>query len=398
MKQKAGGDAAATTAATTSGGNTASQTTTTNAATAEPTSDPSKGATVGCVWPDDGRKDVTFTKGCSLVAKHNLTMDEGATLTFEEGVKVSFDTDTYMWVDYGKMVVKGTDAAPVIFTSSNKSPAPGDWAGIGFKEKTSAGTTIDHLIVEYAGSKAASGVGGIHVETMRQGGRISITNTTVRSSSQFGLVADDNATFGKFENNMFKENKSGSVRAFAEVLGSFGRGNTFSQPIHVVNSKVDQTTTWPPFDVPVLIDGNIEIASDSSVPTLTIADKTIMKMGQDTYFDIGGSPGALVAKNVTFTSNSPSPSEGDWATIFIKRKSNGTDIENCTFEYFGSSSAGARGGITLWGMSATDLKGVKIANNTFRKGKQDAMHSDDGKCDPYDKTNKVEGIPFCNKP
>jgi len=49
-------------------------------------------------------------------------------------------------------------------------------------------------------------------------------------------------------------------------------------------------------------------------------------------------------------------------------------------------------------MSAVDLKSVKIANNTFRKGKQDAMHSDDGKCDPYDKTNKVEGIPFCNKP
>ena len=110
------------------------------------------------------------------------------------------------------------------------------------------------------------------------------------------------------------------------------------------------------------------------------------------------SPGALVAKNVTFTSNSPSPSEGDWGTIFLKRKSSGTAIENCTFEYFGSTSGSARGGITLWGMSAVDLKSVKIANNTFRKGKQDAMHSDDGKCDPYDKTNKVEGIPFCNKP
>lgn len=311
QEQKAsGGDASGATAANT--GNTASQTTT-NAATAEPTNDPSKGATAGCAWPEDGRKDVTFTKGCNVVAKHNLSMDDGATITFEEGVKVSFDTDTYLWVDYGKMIVKGTDAAPVVFTSSNKSPAPGDWVGIGFKEKTSAGTSIDHLIVEYSGSKAAGGLGGIHIETMRQGGRISITNTTVRSGAQFGLIADDNATFAKFENNTFKENKSGSVRAFAEVLGSFGRGNTFSQPIHVVDSKVDQTTTWPPFDVPVLLDGNVQVESDSSIPTLTIADKTIVwKMGQDRYFDIGENPGALVAKNVTFTSNSPSPSEGDW--------------------------------------------------------------------------------------
>lgn len=389
-------DAGATTA------NSGSTTTTaTGATTAEATADPSKGATTGCTWPENGTvdKDFTITKGCSVVAKHTIEIHEGATFTVEEGVKISFETDAYLWVDYGKMVVKGTDAQPVTFTSANKSPAPGDWVGIGFREKTMSGTSLDHLIIEYAGSKSSNGDGGIHLESMRQGGRISLTNSTIRSSAQFGLVADENGTFAKFENNTFKENKSGSVRAVAEALGSFGRGNTFSQPIHVIQSIVDQTTTWPPFDVPVFIDGNITVKSDSAVPTLTIADKTIVKMGQDTFFSIGeGGPGALVAKNVLFTSNSPSPAAGDWATIFIYPKTSGTDIEGCTIEYFGSTTASAHGGITIEDVIAKDIKSVTITNNTFRKGKPQAMSSSDNKCEPFDKTNKVEGIPFCSKP
>ncbi len=399
QEQKAGADGAAGASSNSgSSGNTSTQTTTNAATTAEPTADPSKGATSGCAWPENGSKDVTITKGCSLVAKHSLSMSDGATLTIEEGAKIAFETDTYLWIDYGKLVVKGTDAQPVTFTSSNKSPAPGDWVGIGFQDKTSSGTTLDHVIIEYAGSKSSGGQGAIRIYSMRQGGRISMTNSTIRSTSQFGLVAEDNATFGKFENNTFKENKSGSVRATAEVLGSFGRGNTFSQPIHVSDSTVDQTTTWPPFDVPVLVDGNIRIKSDSSTPTLTIAEKTIIKVGQEHYFEIGPDPGALVAKNVTFTSNSPAPSEGDWGTIFIYNKSGGTEISGCTFEYFGSGSSGAHGGVTLNGAAAKDLKGVTITNNVFRKGKQQAMYSNDGKCEPFDKQNKVEGIPFCNKP
>jgi hypothetical protein len=373
--------------------------TTTNAATPEQTAQPTKPPTSGCAWPEQGDHDITITKGCTVEAKNELVLTDGATMTIEEGVKISFDTDKYLWVDYGKLLVKGTSAAPVTFTSANKSPGPGDWVGIGFREKTMAGTSIDHLIIEYAGSQSAGGQGSIHLESMRQGGRIAITDSIVRNGDQFGLVTEDNGSFEKFENNTFKDNKSGSARVGAQGLGSFGRGNHFNQPVHVRESEVHQTTTWPVLDVPVIMDGNIRVKSDSSVPTLTIADKTTVKIAPDIYFSIGdGAAGALVAKNVTFTSASPAPSPGDWATIFLRRKTNGTDIENCTFEYFGSSGGGAGGAITVWGTSAKDLTGVTIKNNTFKNGKQQAMHSDDGKCAPFDGQNKVEGIPFCNKP
>jgi len=384
----------AASSSTTSGASSQSGTTagTETAAAAKP-------PTSGCTWPEsDPDHDVTITKGCNVTAKANVTIREGHSFTIEEGVKVSFDTDTYFWVEYGKLVIKGTDAQPVTFTSANKSPAAGDWVGIGFKEKTMSGTSIEHLIIEYAGSKAANGEGALNVENLRQGGRISISGSTFRSSAQYGLIAGENATFGKFENNTFKDNKSGSVKAHAEVLGSFGRGNTFSQPIHVEAGEVDQPTTWPTFDAPVIVDGNVTVGSDSGTPALTLGEKNTIKMGQDTYFAIANrGSGALVAKNVIFTSSSPAPAPGDWAGIFLYAKSGTSDIEGCTFEYFGSASGNSGGAITVYGTSAKDLHNVTIQNNTFRKGKLQAMHSDDHLCAPYDKSNKVEGVPFCNK-
>ncbi len=396
-KDKAGESAAGSQATPTDNG---SKPAATNAATADETAEPAKPAQAGCAWPESGDHDITITKGCAVTAKSNLTLDKGVTMTIEEGAKISFETDTYLWVDYGRLVIKGTAESPVTFTSANKSPAPGDWVGVGFKEKVMSGTTIDHLIVEYAGSKSSNGVGGIQLENMRQGGRIAITNSIVRNSDQFGLVAGENATFAKFENNTFKDDKSGSMQAVAATLGSIGRGNTFNLPIHVTQSTVDQTTTWPAFDVPIFVDGNITVRNQTSLPTLTIADKTTVKLGQSVYIEIGASdaPGAIVAKNVTFTSGSPAPSPGDWTSLFLREKTNGTDVEGCTFEFFGNGSSNGEGAITLEGTSAKDLTGVTIKNNTFRKGKQQAMHSDDGKCAPFDTQNKVEGIPFCNKP
>jgi hypothetical protein len=398
---KHGGDAGTTTTAASAGGGSGGSGTPANTGgnATEPTAAPTKPPTSGCAWPTEGDHDITITKGCTVVAKDHLDIDNGATLTIEEGVKVSFDTDTYLWIRYGKLVIKGTAAAPVVFTSSNKSPAAGDWVGIGFEEKTMSGTSIDHLVLEYAGSKAANGEGGIKLEDMRQGGRISITNTTVRNGAQFGLVTSQNGTFAKFENNTFKDNKDGSVRAQADALGSFGHGNTFNQPIHVRQSELNQTTTWPAVDVPIIVDEHITVKSDHAVPTFTIADKSIVKFAQDQYISVAeGAPGAFVAKNVTFTSASPSPGPGDWAGVFLYQKASGTDIEGCTFEYFGSTASNSDGAITLDDTSAKDLRNVTIKNNTFRKGKLQAMHSQDGKCAPYDGENKVEGVPFCNKP
>jgi hypothetical protein len=354
----------------------------------------------GCVLPGSIKADFTVTKGCTTKLKGGLYVNDEATLTIEEGVKILAETDAYLWIDKGKLIVKGTAASPVTFTSANTSKAPGDWVGIGFREGVMAGTTIEHAIIEYAGSKNNSGESAIKLDAMRQGKRISITDTNITQSAQFGIETDLHGTFARFENNQLTGNKKGSLNVTAEVLGSIGTGNKFVDPIHVKDSRLDESTTWASVDVPIIIDGNIHVGSTSSIPILTIPEKAIVKVGSGLYFWIAeGGAGAVVAKNVTFTSASPSPAEGDWIGFFIGEKANATNFDGCTIEYAGDKKSGGNGAFTFYGVNAKDSKGVKLTNNTFKNIHTGAMGSSDHDCASFATTgNKVEGtIPLCSK-
>lgn len=88
-----------------------------------------------------------------------LTIEAGTTLLFDAGMDLRLGHDTVTHGYPGGLVVNGTAAAPVTFSSSAASPAPGDWRGIVFQEPPPAGTAnkIDHAIVEYAGDGCSCG-------------------------------------------------------------------------------------------------------------------------------------------------------------------------------------------------------------------------------------------------
>ena len=82
------------------------------------------------------------------------------TLTIDPGVEVRFETSTALYIGgdyndtwgwYGALYARGTDTAPIIFTSSAAEPSPGNWKGIIFTKHTNVGaTTLEHSVVEYA--------------------------------------------------------------------------------------------------------------------------------------------------------------------------------------------------------------------------------------------------------
>ena len=53
----------------------------------------------------------------------------------------------------GSLVAKGTEAAPIVFTSDAKSPAAGDWIGIWLEAGVPTGMAIENARVEYAGAE-----------------------------------------------------------------------------------------------------------------------------------------------------------------------------------------------------------------------------------------------------
>lgn len=67
--------------------------------------------------------------GSPYLVVDTIRVPAGKTLTIEPGTEVRFETGIPLEVS-GKIVAKGTVAAPIIFTSGSLYPARGDWDGI----------------------------------------------------------------------------------------------------------------------------------------------------------------------------------------------------------------------------------------------------------------------------
>ena len=101
----------------------------------------------------------------------------------------------------GVLKAQGTAAEPIVFTSGEAAPAPGDWTGLWLD--TATGSQLDHVIIEYAGG--TNGIGSNNCKptgTQDEGGLLVgdfetqyvppanlLTNSTIRFSAGYGIVA-----------------------------------------------------------------------------------------------------------------------------------------------------------------------------------------------------------------
>ncbi len=97
-------------------------------------------------WSDD----IIITGDVTVASGVVLTIDAGVTVTF---TKVDANSDGLGDTDFivqGRLLTNGTANNPVVFTSNEDSPAPGDWAGIDFMNTTSVYSILNHTEIKYA--------------------------------------------------------------------------------------------------------------------------------------------------------------------------------------------------------------------------------------------------------
>jgi hypothetical protein len=151
----------------------------------------------------------------SFVPNMTLTLEAGVTLKFS---KWSTGPTMVIFGDGGQptdknaaFVVRGTAASPVTLTSDEAVPAAGDWAGIWLR--TSNGSQIDHLRLEFAGGDARSGrrAAGRYRPPHRAAARRRRHRSAVRAPA----VLITNSTFS---NNaaISRSTRSGRVRVRAD--------------------------------------------------------------------------------------------------------------------------------------------------------------------------------------
>jgi hypothetical protein len=128
---------------------------------------------------------LTLPRGCVLHVATTLTIEAGAIVTIEPGVRLLFAKGAAFKIVDGIVEAKGEKGAEIVFDSDAATPAEKDWNGIELVKSTKTATatsTFDHVIIEHAGggTKPAS----LLVHSAAQ---VSIGTCTVKNDGGAGI-------------------------------------------------------------------------------------------------------------------------------------------------------------------------------------------------------------------
>ena len=296
----------------------------------------------------------------------DITVPEEAVLTIEPGVQVRFDGDYVLGID-GTLVARGTPQAPILFTSNQQDPAPGDWDDIAFGDSsvdydpsTGQGCIMENVIVEYGGGAGQNQL--VHIDAASP----LIKDSVFRYGTAVGLKVQNGAA-PIIEGNTFEQLDTGlrlSDGSNPTVKGNVFRdnewaadmdpdcnpwfqGNTAEDNIHngirVSGGDTAASSTWYA-DLPYIPDGDITVPEEA---VLTIEPGVQVRFDGDYVLGIDGT---LVARGtpqapILFTSNQQDPAPGDWDDIAFTDTSadydpstgQGCIMENVILEYGGSA-------------------------------------------------------------
>jgi len=179
-----------------------------------------------------------FVVTCSVV------IPKGLTLAIGPGVEIRFKRKVSLKVE-GALLVKGSEANPVLFTSSSDVPHPGDWGGVTFigsgDGSRMAGSRVRYALFQFAGSSGRTGVLEVegtgpyleHVVIQKSAASaISINKGTMQIRSSTFMQNSNSQAFG------------GGVLAFSSTLvlegSAIGKNPTSGGGggIHAVNSFI----------------------------------------------------------------------------------------------------------------------------------------------------------------
>lgn len=236
--------------------------------------------------------DRVIKKECGVVPVTGNYSIEGATLILEAGATLAFADGAKLSVGYyepAKLMVAGTSAEPVTFTSSGDKAA-GVWEGVVLYEKA-ARSSLESLVIEHAGNKKAA----LHVEAQD----VTISGATVRSAKAHGIeVAREGSV--TMVGSTIADVGPIAMRVTPSAAGGVQAGNTFPADgrVQIDAGKLQQDTTWANIGTPWLMTGRVQVHGEAGRrATLTVAPGAELRFDGDGSIDVGYyEQGGLVAE------------------------------------------------------------------------------------------------------
>ena len=273
-----------------------------------------------------------------------------ATVTIEPGTEVRLMKNASIEIGFNSgesaIVAEGTSESPILFTSGESNPQPGDWVAIKYLEGATVKNILKHCIIEYGGSEnfTSDHVGMVE---LKSSGTLKMENTVLRKSLTHAVKTDFNSGFSSFTYNSISEAGDFAIYTHAPQVHTIGRYNTIdNKGILVDDGLVKLDVTWIKQDCPYYINGGFAIGSTTG-NILTLEKGIELKFGTLDLVGVGtyGNTGGIIAQGtsdepVIFTSSLVGPSAGDWLGIeFGPDTMNGTILDNVIIKYAGVASA-----------------------------------------------------------
>ncbi len=324
---------------------------------------------------DTIQSDTTWTReGSPYIVTGDVRVlgkdgDDGVTtLTIEAGVTIKFDRYQSLVIGTsdgkpGALAAMGEPDLPILFTSNEASPAPGDWQCIRFNDTTDDNVSqMSHCEVRFGGlsggaiylyqaspklrglSVTQSGNYGIYVSS----GHPSITGCqfsdngnydlhvagsaggSVSSSifnSGFSLMCDGMV---RISGNRIHQNNARPIRCRADMVGTIVNENRIDRidensRLEIAGGDVRHDAVWTK-TIPYFISDSVNVYGtdgDDKITMLTIRPGVLLTFGEQTALSIGADtklPASLSAQGtpdnpIVFTSAQADPQVGDWEGI-----------------------------------------------------------------------------------
>ena len=223
--------------------------------------------------------DTTWTPVDTYRMINNTYVDSGVTLTILPGVNVQI-ADGFSLIVQGSLNATGTDANPIVFTSSRANPSAGAWNTIDFNGASNCSFTLDHATIEFA-------VNGITIESQ---GYATIARSELFNCSRSGIMINGISNVA-IEENTIRYNQNGIATDSHDHAGIVIGGN-------IISSNTQN--------------GIYLYALEYSIYNVTFSSNTVSSNAQNGIYLNGYVPGAggwgymRYIYNVTFSSNTVS--------------------------------------------------------------------------------------------
>jgi hypothetical protein len=289
---------------------------------------------------------VDYRIDCDLRLVETLVVEQGTIIEVAPGVVVG--------TDGGRLVLKGTEQAPVVMRAQD--PA-NPWGGLHFFGGTEQMSQLDFARIEDAGAATVISTAAITVGAESYGaGNVSIRDCVIDGSAGVGL----SASLGVLEIVRTSIlDSSMPVQVSVDMVGMIGEGNTFTgndvDGIGVVPliQPNNDAKTWAAHDVPYIIDDiGVGIGGEN-----TIAPGVVIEMrGPGAMIDTGGGSLIAIGEPDARIEIGPGPDGATWNSLLLASTGNVLEFVDVRGGSGANNLFGQEGMVTLEANSGSTVE------------------------------------------